>query len=121
MNDVQISRVEPGEAALEWLEATVRSLKGGDALASVTLVPPTVPAGRAALRRLAGGGGYANVRSTRLIDLASALAGAAAVEALTPVLESSAVRVAAGGAGALRPLAGHLSLTSALVGLFREL
>jgi ATP-dependent helicase/nuclease subunit B len=119
----QIEFCRPGEAAVEWVIRTVQALKGSDPLAPVTVVPPSMPAGRLALRLLAARAGYVNVRMARLVEVAATIARPSLAErqALTPVLEASAARAAAGEVPRLRPLAGHLALTQALTRLFREM
>ena len=113
----------PGAEAFEWLTETVADFKRADPLGVVTIVPPNMVAGRMVLRRLAARGGYVNVRLARLMDVAATIARPwlGAREALTPVREIAAARVAASEVPALRPLAGHLALGQALVRLFREL
>ena len=119
----RIEFCRPGEAALEWLGGTIDAFKGDDALAPVTVVPPNMPAGRMALRQLAVRSGYVNVRMARLAEVAGEIARPLLAERvpLTPVVEASATRAAANEVSMLRPLAGHLALTQALMGLFREL
>ncbi len=119
----RLAFARPGAPALEWLARTVAELKADNPLAPVTIVPPNMPAGTMALRRLARGSGYANVRCMRLADVAASVARPwlAGREPLTPILESSAARAAAAGIEALRPLADHMALAQGLVQLFREL
>src|SRR5947207_12760198 len=88
--------VRPGRATHAWVARTVAELKGGDPLAPVTLVVPNYYAGRQIRWTLAMAGGYVNVRSMLLGDVAEQIVGVdtTAQEPLTPVLEQSAVRQA---------------------------
>src|SRR5207302_8852652 len=89
-----IVRVRPGHSAQEWVRRTVAELKGDDPLAPVTLIVPNYYAGRQARWLLARSGGYVNVRSLLLGDVASNIAPLRGTLPLTPVLEESAVRAA---------------------------
>jgi len=119
-----IEFVRPGITTHTWVQRTVAEVKGGDPLAPATLIVPNYYAGRQIRWTLASAGGYVNVRSMLLGDLAEQVLGAAAVDQvpLTPVLEQSAVRKAASLAGgALAPVAHHPALHLTLLRLFREL
>src|SRR5207253_2547265 len=119
-----IEFVRPGRATHVWIASTVRELKGGDPLAPVTLLAPNYYAGRQIRWTLAGAGGYVNVRSMLLGDLAEQIVGSISDprEPLTPVLEQSAVRAAARRVGdVLEPVAHHPALHLTLLQLFREL
>src|SRR5438128_943190 len=89
-----IEFVRPGRATHVWIASTVRELKGGDPLAPVTLVVPNYYAGRQIRWTLAGEGGYVNVRSMLLGDVAEQIVGVetGGQHPLSPVLEQSAVR-----------------------------
>jgi ATP-dependent helicase/nuclease subunit B len=116
--------VRPGRTAQEWVRGAIAALKSDDPLAPVTLVAPNYYAGRQTRWLLARSGGYVNVRSMLLTDVATQLvSGTAGLEQpLTAVLEESAVRTAIHRfGGVLSPLAHHRSLHRALVQLFREL
>ena len=116
-----IERVRPGRTAQEWVRRSVAELKGNDALAPVTLIAPNYYAGRQTRWALARVDGYLNVRSMLLTDVAAQIAGLE-VDALTPVLEESAVRAAIGVVGGvLDSVAHHRSLHRALFQLFREI
>ena len=65
-----IEFVRPGRATHAWVARTVAELKGGDPLSPVTLVVPNYYAGRQIRWTLAAAGGYVNVRSMLLGDLA---------------------------------------------------
>src|SRR3954451_22827992 len=120
----RIEFVRPGRMAHAWVERTVRELKDGDPFAPVTLIVPNYYAGRQIRWTLASGGGYVNVRSMLLGDLAEQVLGldADTMEPLTPVLEQSAVREATHRTGgALAPVAQHPALHHTLLQLFREL
>src|ERR1700694_5079199 len=66
-----IVRVRPGLTAQEWVRRTVAELKGDDPLRPVTLIAPNYYAGRQARWVLARDGGYLNVRSMLLSDVAT--------------------------------------------------
>ena len=103
---------------------TVAELKGGDPVAPVTLIVPNYYAGRQIRWSLAADGGYVNVRSVLLGDLAEQVVGVQtdALEPLTPVLEQSAVRESARRTGGvLTGVAQHPALHQSLLQLFREL
>jgi len=120
----QIVRVRPGPTAQEWVQRTVAELKGDDPLRPVTLIAPNYYAGRQARWVLARSGGYLNVRSMLLSDVATQVLSAspAQEQPLTRVLEESAVRAAIHRfGGVLAPLAHHRSLHQTLLQLFREL
>jgi ATP-dependent helicase/nuclease subunit B len=121
--NARIDFAQPGREALNWLRQTVAELKAGDALAPVTIVPPTMAAGRVTLRELAHRDGYVNTSARRLDDVAAELARPllGGRRTLTPVVELAAARCAARSVERLRPLADHLALSQALVSLFREL
>jgi ATP-dependent helicase/nuclease subunit B len=118
-----IERIRPGRAAHAWVIRTVEDLKGSDPFAPVTLIAPNYYAGRQARWALAGAGGYVNVRSMLLGDIATQIAGPAeSIQPLTPVLEESAIRAAVRKVGGvLAPVAHHRALHQALLLLFREL
>ena len=102
----------------------VAELKSGDPLRPVTLIAPNYYAGRQARWLLARGGGYVNVRSMLLSDVATqVVSGLPDLEQpLTPVLEESAVRAAIHhSGGVLSSLAHHRTLHQTLLQLFREL
>ena len=67
----QIVRVRPGRTAQEWVQRTVAELKDDDPLRPVTLIAPNYYAGRQARWVLARRGGYLNVRSMLLSDVAT--------------------------------------------------
>ena len=118
-----LNRTLPGHGLQGWVLRTVRELKADDALAPVTLIVPNYYSGRQLRWMLAQAGGYANVRTILLGDLATQLliGTAAAQRPLTMVLEESAVRQAVRSVGGvLRPLAHHRALHQALMQLFRE-
>src|SRR5260370_2789096 len=124
MHTNTIEFVRPGRATHAWVARTVAELKGGDPLAPVTLVVPNHHAGRQIRWTLAMAGGYVNVRSMLLGDLAEQIVGVdtTAQEPLTPVLEQSAVRKATClTGGVLAPVAHHPALHQTLLQLFREL
>ena len=119
-----IVRVRPGHTAQEWVRRTVAELKGDDPLRPVTLVAPNYYAGRQARWVLARDGGYLNVRSMLLSDVATQVVSGlpGQEQPLTPVLEESAVRAAIHRfGGVLSPLAHHRTLHQTLLQLFREL
>src|SRR5579864_8792392 len=119
-----IEFVRPGQAAHAWVARTVAELKNGDPFAPITLIAPNYYAGRQIRWSLAAGGGYVNVRSMLLGDLAEQVLGVvmASQEPLTPVLEQSAIRVSARRTGGvLAPVAHHPALHQSLLQLFREL
>src|SRR5579864_6678433 len=119
-----IEFVRPGRATHDWVARTVAELKNGDPFAPVTLIAPNYYAGRQIRWTLAANGGYVNVRSMLLGDLAEQVLGVAITsqEPLTPVLEQSAVRESARGTGGvLAPVAHHPALHQSLLQLFREL
>lgn len=120
---VTITFVRPGPRALDWLERTITALKADDPLRPVTVIVPNFSAGRQVARYLAQRGGYLNVRTVRLQQLAALLAPEVTEwPTLTPVMEESAVRQAVQEAGGpLRAMIHHRSLQLALVQLFREL
>src|SRR6266550_966687 len=91
-----IEFVRPGRATHAWVARVVTELKNGDPLAPVTLVVPNDYAGRQIRWTLAAAGGYVNVRSMLLGDLAEQIVGlgTSGQDPLTPVLEQSAVREA---------------------------
>src|SRR5260370_25499996 len=95
-NNTTIEFVRSGRATDVWVAHRVAELKAGDPLAPVTLVVPNYYAGRQIRWTLAGDGGYVNVRSMLLGDLAEQIVGVdtGAQDPLTPVLEQSAVREA---------------------------
>src|SRR5438132_5669910 len=124
MHTNTIEFVRPGRATHAWVARTVAELKGGDPLAPVTLVVPNYYAGRQIRWTLAAAGGYVNVRSMLLGDLAEQVVGVdtSVQDPLTPVLEQSAVRKATGCAGGvLAPVAPHPALHQTLLQLFLEL
>ena len=107
-----------------WVARTVAKLKGGDPFSPVSLIVPNYYSGRQIRWTLASNGGYVNVRSILLGDLAEQVLGIAmtAQRPLTPVLEQSAVREAARRTGGvLAPVAHHPALHQSLLQLFREL
>src|SRR5438874_4746620 len=119
-----IEFVRPGRATHAWVARTVVELKHGDPFAPVTLIVPNYYAGRQIRWSLAAGGGYVNVRSMLLGDLAEQVVGVRTntLEPLTPVLEQRAVREAARRTGGvLTPVAHHPALHESGLGLFREL
>src|SRR6266568_916664 len=119
-----IEFVRPGRATHVWVARTVVELKHGDPFAPVTLIVPNYYAGRQIRWSLAASGGYVNVRSMLLGDLAEQVVGVHANvhEPLTPVLEQSAVREAARRTGGvLTPVVDHPALHQSLLRLFREL
>src|SRR6266481_7187055 len=75
MHTNTIEFVRPGRATHAWVARTVAELKGGDPLAPVTLVVPNYYAGRQIRWTLAMAGGYVNVRSMLLGDLAEQIVG----------------------------------------------
>src|SRR6266851_232939 len=95
-NNSTIEFVRPGRATHAWVAQAVEELKAGDPLAPVTLIVPNYYAGRQIRWTLARAGGYVNVRSMLLGDLAEQIVGldSGAQDPLTPVLEQSAVREA---------------------------
>src|SRR5437762_7995697 len=102
-----IEFIRPGRATHAWVVGTVQELKSDDALSPVALVVPNYYAGRQIRWALAQNGGYLNVRSILLGDLAQQVLGLEGTppNPLTPVLEQSAVRVATRRAGGCwRPL-----------------
>src|SRR3984893_4260736 len=119
-----IHQVRPGRTAQDGVQRTFAELKGDDPLGPVTLIAPNYYAGRQARWVLARSGGYINVRSMLLSDLATqVVAGLPGQEQpLTPVIEESAVRAAIHRfGGVLSPLAHHRTLHQTLLQLFREL
>src|SRR5438874_3349790 len=117
-----IVHVRPGPTTQEWVQRAVAGLKGDDPLAPVTLIAPNYYAGRQTRWLLAKSGGYVNVRSMLLGEVASHIAPLLDAPSLTPVLEESAVRCAIDRVGGvMSPLAHHRSLHETLLRLFREL
>lgn len=117
--------VTPVAHAQEQLEALVRECRAGDRLTPVTVVAPTTHAALF-LRRDMGRRGLANVRFMVLPRLAELLGAprlaARGLKPLTPLIESAAVRRAAGEAvGRLEPFRHHSSFHSSLRRTFREL
>ena len=117
-----IVRVRPGHTAQEWVRRNVAELKGDDPLRPVTLIAPNYYAGRRARWVLARSGGYSNVRSILLSDVATQIiSGLPGQEPLTPVLDESAVRAAIHRfGGVLSPLAHHRTLHQTLLQLFHR-
>src|ERR1700716_3618156 len=121
MHTNTIEFVRPGRATHAWVARTVPEPKGGDPLAPVTLVVPIYYAGRQIRWTLAASGGYVNVRSMLLGDLAEQIVGldTGGLEPLTPVLEQSAVHEATRRtAGVLAPVCHHPALHHTLLQLF---
>src|SRR6266542_6498219 len=119
-----LQRVRPGRSTHEWVGRTVAELKGDDPFAPVTLLAPNYYAGRQTRWSLARAGGYVNVRSMLIGDLAEQIVGheASALPPLTPVLEEAAVRAAVPQiGGAFAQVAHHRALHQSLLQLFREL
>ncbi|SRR6266545_4491412 len=119
-----LQRVRPGRSTHEWVGRTVAELKVDDPFAPVTLLAPNYYAGRQTRWSLARAGGYVNVRSMLIGDLAEQIVGheASGVEPLTPVLEESAVRAAVRQVGgSFAQVAHHRALHQSLLQLFREL
>src|SRR2546429_19710 len=112
-----IEHVRPGRTAHEWVVRTVAELKGADPFAPVTLIAPNYYAGRQARWALGRAGGYVNVRSMLLGDIATQIAGpVGSIQPLTPVLEESAIRAAIRKVGGvLAPVAHHRSLHQTLL------
>src|SRR3981081_2905615 len=116
----QLSR---GHATHAWVAKAVEELKAGDPLAPVTLVVPNYYAGRQIRWTMAAAGGYVNVRSVLLGDLAEQVVGldTGARDPRPPVREQRAVREAGRRTGSvLAPVAHHAALHRTLLQLFRE-
>src|SRR5579859_6466499 len=119
-----IVRVRPGRTAQDWVRRTVAELKDDDPFSPVTLIAPNYYAGRQTRWLLACTGGYINVRSMLLSDVATQVVSGmpGQEQPLTPVLEESAVRAAiCRYGGVLSPLAHHRTLHQTLLQLFSEL
>src|SRR6266542_4481682 len=120
----RLQRVRPGRSTHEWVRQTIAELKGNDPFAPVTLLAPNYYAGRQTRWSLARAGGYVNVRSMLIGDLAEQIVGHEALDLppLTPVLEEAAVRAAVRQVGgAFAQVAHHRALHQSLLQLFREL
>lgn len=116
-----------GAPAVVRLAERVRSAKGGDPLAGVTVVVPSNHAAVAARRSLAARpGGIANVTFLTLHRLAErlgapVLAAAGRRPVSTPVLAAAVRGVLHEGPGVFGPVAGHPATEQALVAAAREL
>ncbi|MGH7862397.1 MAG: hypothetical protein ACREOS_09185, partial [Candidatus Dormibacteraceae bacterium] len=122
---ISLARARPGPQSLAWLDATINHLKGGHALAPVSVVVASNHVGLAVRRRLAGRG-YANVRFGVLRRLAEPLGApalaAAGKSALTRPSEAAAIREAVRHQGqGFGAVGQHGALIRTLTRLFREL
>lgn len=122
---ISLVRVHPGPQSLAWLGATINELKGGQALAPVSVVVASNHVGLAARRRLASRG-YANVRfgvMSRLAEpLGAPVLAAAGKSPLTWPSEAAAIREAVRHQGeGFGEVGQHGALIRTLTRLFREL
>ena len=121
---VSAARLRPGTGSEAWLDATVKELRGSDALGPLTVVVPNGYA-RLTLRRRLAAGGYANVRHVILAEVSEAIGGPVlAAEGrvpLTPVTEEAAIRAALRRTGGIGPQTEHRAVITTLQSLFRDL
>ncbi len=116
-----------GRPAVDLLAEQVQTVKGGDPLASVTVVVPSNYAAVSSRRALAGRpGGVANVTFLTLFRLAErlgapSLAAAGRRPVSTPVLAQAIRAILASDPGMFAPVADHPATELALVASTREL